>query len=660
MEKEIVLGIDLGTGNSVVSVYENGQTTVIPNAEGSRTTPSIVAFTKDGERLVGITAARQAVTNPTRTVHSIKRFIGRKFADIANISKLMSYKVVANKNGDAAVEIDGRIYSPEEISSFVLAKLKADAESYLGKKVSKAVITVPAYFDNAQRESTKLAGEIAGLEVLRIINEPTAAALAYGIDKQNESKIVAIYDIGQGTSDLSILDCSDGVFEVLATNGDSLLGGKDIDEAIVKLLITVVKNEYGVDLSKDNQALQRVTEAAEKAKCELSTTPTTNINIPFISMNADGPIHLTYDLTRAKLEDMIAEIFTKFKTPCTKCIEDSGKSTTEITDVLMVGGSTRVPYLQEMAKSIFSKPDVNKEINPDECVSIGAAIQGAVLAGDTSTGEILLLDVTSISYGLETEGGIFTKLIENNTTIPTRKSQLFSTAIDNQPAVTIQVYQGESRMCSRNKLIGTFNLDGIAPAPRGVPQIEVTFDIDANGLLTVTAIDKGTGKEQHISITPSSGLSKEEIEQLKQEAERYAEEDNKKADLVEAKNKAESMIYNAEKQIKEHEDKISEELKTELDNKKEALRTAKDSNDINVINTATTDFESVLMKIGEAVYAASNPGGVPPGGIDPNNMDPEMLKQMMEQMQKQQGGQTFTPGNASPDAPIDAEIVDEK
>ena len=605
MSKEYVIGIDLGTGNSCMSYYENGQATVIPNAEGNRTTPSIVAFTKDGQRLVGTSAARQAVTNAKNTVHSVKRLIGRKYSDVKDIAKLLSYEVVENKNGDAAIKINDRIYTPEEISSFVLAKLKVDAEAYLGTKITKAVITVPAYFNDSQREATRNAGTIAGLEVLRIINEPTAAALAYGMDKKDQEKVIAVYDLGQGTADCSILDCSDGVFEVLATNGDSLLGGKDIDEAIVKLLIAEIKNTYGVDVSNDNQAMQRITEAAEKAKCELSTAQTTNINIPFISMNASGPIHLTYDLTRAKFETLVSQVFDKFEGPCKKCIEDSGKSTSEITDVLMVGGSTRVPYLQELAKKIFNKTTVNKEINPDECVSIGAAIQGAVLTGDTSTGDVVLLDVTSISYGIETEGGIFVKLIENNTTIPTKKSQVFSTASDNQPAVTLMIYQGESRMASRNKLIGQFNLDGIAPAPRGVPQIEVTFEIDANGILTVKALDKGTNKEQHITIQSKGGLTDEEIEQLKKEAELHAEEDNKAAELVEAKNKAESMIYNVEKQLKDHGDKVSDETKKLVEEKLEAVKAVKDSGDVNKINEAMKNAESALMKIGEEIYKAT-------------------------------------------------------
>lgn len=636
MSKEIVLGIDLGTGNSAMSYYDNGQAIIIPNAEGQRTTPSVVSFTKDGQRLVGITAARQAITNPKNTVHSVKRFIGRKFSEIKDIAKLMSYEVVENKNGDAGIKINDKIYTPEEISSFVLAKLKADAEAYLGKKITKAVITVPAYFNDSQRTSTKNAGEIAGLEVLRIINEPTAAALAYGVDKQDKEKVIAIYDIGQGTSDLSILDCADGVFEVLATNGDSLLGGKDIDEAVVKVLITEIKNQYGVDVSNDPQAMQRLTEAAEKAKCELSTTQTTNINIPFISMNQSGPIHLNYDLTRAKFETIVSDVFDKFTEPCKKCVEDSGKDITEIDDILMVGGSTRVPYLQELAKKVFNKTTVNKEINPDECVSMGAAIQGAVLAGDTTAGDIVLLDVTSISYGIEVEGGIFAKLIESNTTIPTKKSQVFSTAADNQPAVTIRVLQGESKMANRNKQVGIFNLEGIAPAPRGVPQIEVSFDIDANGILTVSALDKGTGKSQNVVIQSNGGLTKEEVEALKKEAELHAEEDNKAAELAEAKNKAESMIYNVDKQLKEHADKISEDTKKAVEEKMEAVKAVKDSDDASKINEAIKDAESALMKIGEEIYKAAQ----------------------AEQAAKQAEQTTNENSSTNTDEPIDAEIVE--
>ena len=636
MSKEIVLGIDLGTGNSAMSYYDNGQAIIIPNAEGQRTTPSVVSFTKDGQRLVGITAARQAITNPKNTVHSVKRFIGRKFSEIKDIAKLMSYEVVENKNGDAGIKINDKIYTPEEISSFVLAKLKADAEAYLGKKITKAVITVPAYFNDSQRTSTKNAGEIAGLEVLRIINEPTAAALAYGVDKQDKEKVIAVYDIGQGTSDLSILDCADGVFEVLATNGDSLLGGKDIDEAVVKVLITEIKNQYGVDVSNDPQAMQRLTEAAEKAKCELSTTQTSNINIPFISMNQSGPIHLNYDLTRAKFETIVSDVFDKFTEPCKKCVEDSGKDITEIDDILMVGGSTRVPYLQELAKKVFNKTTVNKEINPDECVSMGAAIQGAVLAGDTSAGDIVLLDVTSISYGIEVEGGIFAKLIESNTTIPTKKSQVFSTAADNQPAVTIRVLQGESKMANRNKQVGIFNLEGIAPAPRGVPQIEVSFDIDANGILTVSALDKGTGKSQNVVIQSNGGLTKEEVEALKKEAELHAEEDNKAAELAEAKNKAESMIYNVDKQLKEHADKISEDTKKAVEEKMEAVKAVKDSDDASKINEAIKDAESALMKIGEEIYKAAQ----------------------AEQAAKQAEQTTSENSSTNADEPIDAEIVE--
>lgn len=608
-----VLGIDLGTGFSAMAVYENGNAEIITNTEGARTTPSVVAFTKSGERLVGNAALRQAITNPQNTVHSVKRLIGRKFSEVQDIVKLMPYKIVEGQNGKAVVEINNKQYSPEEISSFVLAKLKADAEAYLGEKITDAVITVPAYFDDSQRQATKDAGTIAGLNVLRIINEPTAASLAYGIDKKNEDRTIAVFDIGKGTSDISILECGDGIFEVLATNGNALLGGADFDEAIVKYIADKFLKDTGVDLYKDNQALQRLTEAAEKAKCELSTSAQTEINIPFISMNASGPLHLNEILSRAKFEELISNVFDKFKAPCEQCIKDCGKSLNEIDDVLMVGGSTRVPYIQEFAKNIFKK-NVNKSINPDEAVAMGAAIQAAVLSGDQTVGDVVLLDVTSISYGIEVQGGLMVKLIESNTTIPTKKSEIFTTAADGQSAVTVRVFQGEAKMAEHNKLIAQFNLDGIAPAPRGIPQIEVTFDIDANSILNVTAKDKGTGKEQHITIQPNGGLSKEEIEQLKREAELHAEEDEKAAKLAEVKNKAESIIYQTEKQLKDYADKIDSSLKTAVESKLQVLKDVKDSGDADKIESAISNIQQELMQIGEQIYKTIKPGNVSESG----------------------------------------------
>ena len=596
-----VVGIDLGTSTSCITIYENGSATVIANAEGLRTTPSVVGFSKTGERLVGTQAVRQAVTNPKKTIHSVKRLIGHKFSEIANVAKLVAYDVVAKDNGDAAVKVDDTIYSPEEISSMILAKLKRDAEAYLGTEIKQAVITVPAYFNDSQRQATKDAGKIAGLEVLRIINEPTAAALAYGIDKKENDKTIAVFDIGGGTSDVSILECGDGVFEVLATNGDSLLGGKDFDEALVKYIANKFKSENGVDISKDPQALQRLTEAAEKAKCELSTAQSSEINLPFISMNADGPIHLNETITRAKFEELISGIFDKFEEKCKICIKDSGKSLSDIDEVILVGGSTRVPYIQNFAKKVFNK-EPNKSVNPDEAVSMGAAIQAAVLAGDDSMGDIVLLDVTSLSLGIETMGGIMTKMIEKNTTIPTKKTEIFSTASDNQPAVTIKIFQGERERATDNKLVGEFNLDGILPAPRGVPQIEVTFDLDANGILNVTAIDKGTGKEQHISVTPNSGLSEEEIKRMVKDAEMHAEEDKKFREEQTVINNADSLIFNLEKTMKENDEKIPEDLKTSINSKLEELKKAKDAKDVEGIKKIQEDLQQEMMKIGEIIY----------------------------------------------------------
>lgn len=628
-----VVGIDLGTSTSCISIYENGQATVIANAEGFRTTPSVVGFSKTGERLVGTQAVRQAVTNPKKTIHSVKRLIGHKYSEIENVAKLVAYDVVAKDNGDAAVKVDETIYSPEEISSMILAKLKRDAEAYLGTEIKQAVITVPAYFSDSQRQATKDAGKIAGLEVLRIINEPTAAALAYGIDKKENDKTIVVFDIGGGTSDTSILECGDGVFEVLATNGDSLLGGKDFDEALVKYIANKFKGETGVDVSKDPQALQRLTEAAEKAKCELSTAQTSEINLPFISMNADGPVHLNETITRAKFEELVSGIFDKFEEKCQICLKDSGKALSDIDEIILVGGSTRIPYIQNFAKRVFGK-DVNKSINPDEAVSMGASIQAAVLAGDDSMGDIVLLDVTSLSLGIETMGGVMTKMIERNTTIPTKKTEMFSTAADNQPAVTIKIFQGERERAIDNKLVGEFNLDGILPAPRGVPQIEVTFDLDANGILNVSAIDKGTGKEQHISVTPNGGLSEDEINRMVKEAELHAEEDKKFKEEQTTLNQTESMIFNLEKTMKENDEKIPEDLKSTINSKLEELKKAKDEKNFDKIKEIQESLQQEMMKIGEAIYKAQQEsttqteGSTPPptGESTDNTVDAEVVE----------------------------------
>ena len=619
-----VIGIDLGTGFSCVSIFENGSSKVIPNAQGARTTPSIVAFTKNGEIVVGTSAARQAVTNPKNTIFGIKRFIGKKFNEIQDIAKLMPYDVKEGKNGSVVVNIGEKDYTPEEISAMILQKLKRDAEAYLGEKVDKAVITVPAYFNDSQRQSTKDAGKIAGLEVLRIINEPTAASLAYGIDKKENDKTIAVFDIGAGTSDISILDVGDGVFEVLSTNGDSLLGGRDFDEAIVKYIADKFKSEQGVDLTKDPQALQRLTDAAEKAKCELSSSLSTEINIPFVSMNSNGPIHLNETLTRAKFEELVSSVFDKFEQPILTCIKDSGKNVSEINEVIMVGGSTRVPYVQNFAKRIFGK-QVNKNLNPDQCVSLGASLQGAILSGDDSTGDILLLDVTPLSLSIETMGGVATKMIEKNSTIPVRKSQIFSTAQDNQPSVTIRVAQGERQFFADNKLLGQFNLDGIAPSPRGIPQIEVTFDIDANGILKVTAVDKGTGKQQNITITNNSGLSDEEIERMVNEAKVHEQEDKKRRKEVDSLNMLDQTIFQAQKTIKEYSDKIPNDLKETLNKKIDELKNIKDNKEYDKIDSALASFNEQMQKIGQYVYQNNQSTESTASNSDDNVVDADVV-----------------------------------
>ena len=597
-----IIGIDLGTTNSCVAIMEGKNTKVIENSEGRRTTPSIVAFTKDGEKIVGEPAKRQAVTNAENTIFSVKRLIGRRFDDkaVQDTMSKVPYKIVKAGNGDAWVEARGEKYSPSQISAFTLQKMKETAEAYLGEKVTEAVITVPAYFNDSQRQATKDAGKIAGLDVKRIINEPTAAALAYGLDKEG-NKTIVVYDLGGGTFDVSILEIGDGVFEVKATNGDTFLGGEDFDARIQDFIMSEFKKEQGVDLSKDNLAIQRIKEAAENAKKELSSTTETEINLPYITADATGPKHLNMKLTRAKLEQLTADLVEKTLEPCKKALADAGLKTSDINEVVLVGGMTRMPKVQETVKNFFGR-EPHKGVNPDEVVAVGAAIQGGVLTGNVT--DVLLLDVTPLSLGIETMGGVFTRLIDRNTTIPTKKSQIFSTAENNQPAVTIKVYQGERDIAVYNKLLGEFTLDGIPPAPRGMPQIDVTFDIDANGVVNVSAMDKGTNKKQNITIQSSGGLTDAEIEKMMKDAEANASADKAKKELAEAKNHADSLVFSTEKALEENGDKVDEATKNTIKADIDELKKTMEGEDTEAIKTATEKLTNSSMKLGEAIYKA--------------------------------------------------------